>query len=234
MGINNSKIKEFVKAELSGWKKVEIIALCVIFSIIFINAFLLKDNVIAVISAVCGILYSTIAGKGKVSCYLFGLTGTCCYSWLSYDNGLWGNLVLYMCYYFPMQVLGIFEWRKHLKEKTKEIVKVQMTKSQVVKLVLLAILACTLAIFVIKLLKGSSPVFDGITTVLSVFGMYLTVKRSIEQWIIWMIVNGLSSIMWLNLVLHGAKTFSTLLMWVVYFLLSIYFYINWRKELKKT
>ena len=58
-------IKEFVKAELNGWKRAEVIGLCIVFTIIFVNAIVVKDSIIAVISAVCGILYSTIAGKGR-------------------------------------------------------------------------------------------------------------------------------------------------------------------------
>ncbi len=224
-------IKEFLKAELSGWKKFEVIGLSIVFLVIFVNAFIVKDSPIAVVSAVCGILYSTIAGKGKVSCYFFGLAGTFCYSYLSFKNGVYGNLVLYMCYYFPMQVAGIFEWRKHLKDTTKEIIKKELTKQQKLKLVLIASIACIAAILIIKYFNGSSPVFDGITTVLSVFGMYLTVKRCIEQWIIWMIVNGLSTIMWLDLVMKGARTYSTFIMWLVYFILAIYFYVCWRKEI---
>lgn len=225
------ELKDFIKAELSGWKKAEVIALAIIFSIILVNAFLVKDNIIAVISAICGILYSTIAGKGKISCYFFGLMGTGCYSWLSFENALWGNLILYMCYYFPMQITGIFEWRKHLKQDTKEIIKKRMTVSQRIKLCLIATIVCLAAIALIKYFNGSSPVFDGITTVLSVFGMLLTVKRYIEQWMLWMIVNGLSALMWLNLVMHGAKTYATFIMWTVYFILAIYFYINWKKEI---
>ena len=224
-------IKEFLKAELSGWKKFEVIGLSIVFLVIFVNAFIVKDSPIAVVSAVCGILYSTIAGKGKVSCYFFGLAGTFCYSYLSFKNGVYGNLALYMCYYFPMQVAGIFEWRKHLKDTTKEIIKKELTKQQKLKLVLIASIACIAAILIIKYFNGSSPVFDGITTVLSVFGMYLTVKRCIEQWIIWMIVNGLSTIMWLDLVMKGARTYSTFIMWLVYFILAIYFYVCWRKEI---
>ena len=126
--MNNFKefIKSFIKAELKGWKRGEVIALTIVFAVIFINAILVKDSIIAVISAVCGILYSTIAGKGKISCYFFGLAGTCCYSWLSFENALWGNLILYMCYYFPMQVFGIFSWSRHLKKDTREIVKKRM------------------------------------------------------------------------------------------------------------
>ena len=231
--MNNFKefIKSFIKAELKGWKRGEVIALAIVFAVIFINAIIVKDSIIAVISAVCGILYSTIAGKGKISCYFFGLSGTCCYSWLSFENALWGNLILYMCYYFPMQVFGIFSWSRYLKKETREIVKKRMNTKERLLLFIVAIILCSIAVGVIKYFKGSSPLFDGITTVLSIFGMYLTVKRCIEQWIIWMIVNGLSSIMWLNLVLHGAKTYATFIMWCVYFILAIYFYIQWKKEI---
>lgn len=225
-------IKEFVKYELSGWKKGEIAGLSIVFLIIFINAFIVKDSIIAVISAVCGILYTTIAGKGKVSCYIFGLCGTSCYSWLSFENALWGNLVLYMGYYFPMLLWGLFEWSRHLKRSTREIKKTRLTQKERLMLALLAIVAISGAVAVLQYFNDSNPLFDGITTVLSVFGMYLTVKRCIEQWVIWMVVNGLSALMWLNLVLHGAKTYSTFIMWCVYFVLAFYFYFCWKKEMK--
>ncbi len=224
-------IKSFISAECKGWKKTELTGLVVVFAVIFINAYIVKDGIIAVISAVCGILYSAIAGKGKISCYFFGLMGTGCYSWLSFENALWGNLILYMCYYLPMQVAGIFAWKNHLKTDTREIIKKQLTQKQRIVYSLIAIIACSTAVLAIKYLKGSSPFFDGITSVLSVFGMYFTVKRCIEQWFVWMIVNGLSSLMWLNLVLHGAKTYSTFIMWCVYFFLAVYFYFQWKKEI---
>ena len=63
--------------------------------------------------------------------------------------------------------------------------------------------------------------------------MYLTVRRAIEQWIVWMIVNALSSIMWISIVMNGEKAYSTVIMWVTYFVLAIYFYAKWRKEIKE-
>lgn len=230
--MNLNEIKNFITTELKGWKKGEIIALSIVFAFIFINAYLVKDSSIAVISAICGILYSSMAGKGKISCYFFGLCGTGCYSYLSFQNALWGNLILYMGYYLPMQIGGIFAWKKHLKDETQEIIKTSLSNKQRVVAFSLATIMCICAIFIIKVFQGSNPVLDGITTVLSVFGMYFTVKRCIEQWFMWMIVNGLSALMWLNLILHGAKTYSTFIMWVVYFVLSVYFYICWKKEIK--
>ena len=215
---------EFVKKELSGWKRFEAISLFVVLFVIFINAILLKDNPIAVISAFCGILYTVIAGKGKISCYFFGLSGSWCYVILSFGNALWGNMLLYLFYYIPMQVLGIFKWKQNLKSDTKEIVKIRLSTKIRIKLIISGILGSILTSLILYYCNDKSPVADGISTFLSILGMYLTVRRAIEQWVVWMIVNGISALMWLNLVVHGVKTYSTVIMWSVYFILAIYFY----------
>lgn len=225
-------LKNFAKAELKGWKKAEIISLSLVFTFILINAYIVEDNIIAVISAICGITYSTMAGKGKVSCFLFGLTGTFCYSYLSFKNALFGNLLLYAGYYFPMQLTGLFTWSKNLQKETQEIIKTKLTNKKRIKYCIIATISCLIGIYILHLLNAKNPICDGITTILSLFGMYFTVKKCIEQWIIWIVVNGLSSIMWFQVVLQGEKVFSTFIMWVVYLILAIYFLIEWNKELK--
>lgn len=232
-GFSSLSIGQFFKYELSGWKKQEIIGLSVVFFIVFINAVFFHDSKAAVISAFCGIMYTVIAGKGKISCYFFGLMGTSFYSYLSLKNALWGNLLLYMCYYLPMQIIGIFKWRKHLKKDTREIIKTHLSRREFLVLFFITAILCLCAVFILMYFNDSSPVFDGITAVMSLLGMYLTVKRCIEQWVVWMIVNGLSSVMWLNLIIHGTKAYSTLVMWIVYFILAIYFFIMWRKEINQ-
>ena len=114
---------EFIRKELSGWGKYErIIFPLGILAVIIISLFI-NDSKVALVSAICGISYTILAGKGKISCYIFGLTGTLCYSYISWKNGLYGNLALYLTYYFPMQIFGIFRWSKHLKKDSQEIVK---------------------------------------------------------------------------------------------------------------
>lgn len=130
-----------------------------------------------------------------------------------------------------MQTLGIFKWKQHLKEKTKEIIKVKLGNTERLKIAFAGIAGSIITIVILNYFNDKSPVIDGITTFLSILGMYLTVKRAIEQYILWMIANGLSLIMWLNLVMHGTKAYSTVLMWAVYLILAIYFYIAWKMEL---
>ena len=225
------KIVEFVNKELNGWKTQEIIFLVSVLAFILASSHLVKDTPIAVVSAICGIMYTTIAGKGKISCYFFGLAGSWCYVWLSFSNALWGNMLLYLCYYIPMQVLGIFRWKKHLHNDTNEIIKIQLSIKQRLILFLIGLLGSILTSIILYFCHDKSPVADGITTFLSILGMYITVRRAIEQWIVWFIVNGISVLMWLNLFLHGAKTLSTVVMWGVYFVLAIYFYFDWKKSI---
>ena len=97
------KFAEFIKSELKGWGKFERVFFPLEILFIIVLSFLINDSKIALVSAVCGILYTILAGKGKISCYAFGLSGTLCYSYLSFANRLWGNLALYLLFYFPIQ-----------------------------------------------------------------------------------------------------------------------------------
>ena len=228
-----TKIAEKFKLFFDGWKAWEISFLAFVLFLVIVIAFYFKDSPFAVISAIFGILYTLFAGKGKVSCFFFGLLGSGCYAAISCKNALWGQLLLYLGYYVPMQIAGIFQWNKNLKSEKNEIVKTKLSLKELVILAILTAIALTGTIFTLYYLKDSSPVIDGMTTVLSVVGMYLTVKRCIEQWIVWMIVNGLSVLMWANLVfLQGSQAFSTVIMWSVYFLAAIYFFFQWKKEVK--
>lgn len=226
-------LRKYLVNEFSGLGKYERIIFPSILLFIFILSVIIKDNIIAVISAIFGISYTILAGKGRVLCYYFGLAGTLCYSYISFRNGLFGNLALYMCYYFPMQILGIFKWQKHLKSDSREIIKTKLTvKSRLVYFITALFLTIILA-FLLTALEDKNPVPDAVTTVFSVLGMLFTVKRCIEQWYVWIIVNGVSAVMWLQAYFSGSNCFATVLMWLVYFILAFYFLFVWKKEMKE-
>lgn len=216
----------------NNWKSVEKLGLIAVILFILAHAIVRNDSFPAVISAVCGITYTFLAGKGLPVCYIFGVTGSSFYGFLAFQNALWGNLLLYVAYYIPMQILGYFRWNKNLQKDKPEIIKIVLP---IKELLFLLIVLSILSVFVFCILthfKDAHPILDSITTVFSIGGMYLTVRRAIEQWIFWMGVNALSLAMWINVALSGARVYSTIIMWAVYLFLAVYFYIEWRKELK--
>ena len=215
------------------WKIYEKFGLCIIYLILICNLIIFKDSPIAVTSAFFGITYTFLAGKGLPFCYLFGITGSSFYGYLAFHNALWGNLLLYMGYYIPMQIIGYFKWNSHLKDKSSEIIKTSLNKKEKIIIYSITLILTIVTIFILNALQDKNPIIDGITSVFSLAGMYLTVRRAIEQWKIWIIVNGLSAIMWILIALSGEKVYSTVIMWSVYCILGFYFYYCWKKELSK-
>lgn len=211
-------------------KSFEFIGLIIIYIILFSSAIVFKDSPAALISAFFGITYTFLAGKGNPYCYLFGLTGSAFYGYISFQNALWGNLILYIAYYIPMQILGFFKWKSHLQKDKNEIIKISLNRKERVVTGLITLAAAFVLIIVLYFMHDTNPVIDGITTVFSIAGMYLTVRRAIEQWYVWMIVNGLSAIMWGTIALNGTKVLSTVIMWSVYFILAVYFCRKWQTQ----
>jgi nicotinamide mononucleotide transporter len=223
-----------IKIKQTPRKKLEIILFSCVILFIITNGLLQNDKKSAIISAICGISYTFLAGKGNPFCYIIGLIGSGFYSFLSFQNALWGNLVLYLSYYIPMQIVGFFKWNKNLKSGTYEIKKTSLTKKEFAIIFMITALFIIITTGILYYCKDTHPILDSITTVCSITGMYLTVRRAIEQWIIWMAVNSLSLLMWIYIALSGAKVISTVLMWTVYLLLAIYFYFEWKSEQTKS
>ena len=226
------KLLDFIKEELKNFGKYERFLFPLVILTIVIISLIMKDNKIALISAICGISYTILAGKGKISCYFIGMLGTFCYSYLSFINGFFGNLALYMLYYFPMEIVGIFKWKKHLKKEVREVIKTRLTNKERILYSIFSVVLSLIVSFVLKFMGDSKPFMDGFATVFSIVGQLLTVKRCIEQWYVWFFVNTISLIMWIFAYINGSNCFATILMWAVYVVLSVYFLQAWKKELE--
>ena len=226
------KISEFVKKEFCGWGRIERIIFPLVITLVVGIALSLKDTTPAIISAICGICATILAGKGKISCYVFGMIANICYSYISYKNHFWGNLALNALYFFPMQFVGIAKWKNHLNQETQEIYKTSLNNKERTIYSILAIFAVTVLYFVLKYYNDLNPLVDSITTIFSVVAYIMTVKRCIEQWFLWTVVNALCVLMWIGAYINGSHCFATILMWFTYLILGIYFMHNWKKEIE--
>lgn len=225
------KLINFLKLEFLSFGKYERILFPLVLLVTVIVSIIMKDNIVALVSAICGMSYTILAGKGRISCYFIGMTGTFCYAYIAFINGFYGQCALSLLYYLPMEIIGILKWRKYLKADTKEVIKTRLSnKDRKIWLcvVLLSGLLLTLGLIHIE---DASPAVDGFTTVISIAGQVLTVKRCVEQWYAWFFVNLMSLSMWIFAYIEGSNCFATIIMWAVYLVLTIYFLNKWNKDL---
>ena len=54
-----------------------------------------------------------------------------------------------------------------------------------------------------------------------------------EQWILWIVVDIVTVIMWGVNFINGGESISTLIMWIIYLMNAIIMYIKWNREVKE-
>jgi nicotinamide mononucleotide transporter len=218
---------------LKNWTRFEIGWL---FTFTLINIYLFfawSDSLLGLISSISGMLCVVLVAKGKIANYYFGIVQTLTYAYIAYGYGLYGEVMLNALFYFPVQFIGIYMWKKNKTEhgvKGEDVIISSLTKKGWFYTVL-SILILTIGYgFFLKFLGGNLVWTDSATNVLSIAAQILMLKRYTEQWLIWISVNVLSIFLWLGaLISQGGNDFSMLVMWSAFLVNSIYGYLNWRK-----
>lgn len=223
-----------LKKEFGNWEKFELFLFLFSFISVLSCSIIKGDEILAVIASAFGLIYTFSAGKGKIYCYFFGIISTLACGYISFRISLYGTAILYFLYYFPMEIWGIFSWKKHLITNTNEIIKTKLDKKSLNLLCLFCVLCSAGCFYILRLMNDSNPLVDSLVLVLSISAMFLTVKRCMEQWVFWTLVNILSVYMWFVVFLGGEKTFSIFLIRIVYFVLGIYFFFKWSNNIYKT
>ena len=180
------------------------------------------------IAAISGILCVVLCAKGKKSQYIWGLLNVIGYIIIAFINKYYGEVMLNAIYYLPSQFIGYYLWNKHQNEKTD---KVKGKKLSLVNSIILLIV-CTIGILgyklILDLLGGNSTLLDSASTVISVIANTLMLLRYREQWLLWIIIDTITVIMWL---IAGDLIMVT--MWLVYLINAFYGYYNWTKLTKE-
>jgi len=164
----------------------------------------LNESLIGIIMAISGVICVVLTGKGKLSSYVFGMVNTLLYAYIAYGAKYYGDVMLNLLYYAPMNVVGWVMWNKHMSVETKEVEKKRMKNSEII----VVFLGSALGIFLYGLiLKKSEEVCHCRCFDHSAFycGTDSVCKRYMEQWVIWIIIDVASVYMWAMALLMGEK-----------------------------
>lgn len=227
-------IIDYIKEELLGWRIWEVSWLVVACIVIMALSIYWKDTAMGIISATTGVACVVCTGKGKLSAYVFGAINTLLYAIISYKAKFYGEVMLNALYYFPLQFYGMYVWSKNMNSETHEVEKRFMNKKG--RLIMsLSVIGGTVAYgFILRAMGGTLPFVDALSTVVSVVAMIVSIKMYVEQWMLWIVVDVVTVIMWVFAFMKGNDSIATLLMWIVYLANAVIMYRKWAKEAKKS
>ena len=224
-------LRQLFTGLLRNWSAAEILfTVSVCAAVVLLTIRTGGDDLTGIVSALTGILYTLLAGKGKPACYLFGIINSALYGFIAYSSTIYGDMLLNWAYYLPMQFAGLFFWLRNLQPETGEVKRRHLTlRGKLITAALTTAGWITFAVF-LKLTGDAAPYLDSATTIISITAMVLGIMRCFEQWIGWTLVNALSIWMWWNIYSSRGDSIATLLMWCVFLICGIIFAVQWYRE----
>lgn len=224
-----------IKNYFDDWSKFEINLIVISTLIMLTSSLIAQDGLIALISGITGIVSVVLCAKGKSSTYIIGSIQVLTYAYLSYNNKLYGEVMLNLLYYIPMNVIGFCMWSRHKNDNGDIITKTLSIKNRIFVLAGTCFIILAYAKF-LETIGGYLPLVDAITTISTVIAVLLMVFRYAEQWFLWLFVDILSIIMWVTIVItkKDMAAVITTIMWIAYTVNAFYGYFNWIKLSKNS
>ena len=175
-----------------------------------------------------GVLCVGLIAIGRREGYLVGLYNSLSYSILAYGNGLFGEVYLNLLFFVPTGVVGYVMWSRHTRQdSTVEMRQLGWTQRFAVAAVCIV---CTVGLGLLLGLnpRQNTPFVDATTNVLSVVATFLMMWRYKEQWLLYVLLNIVTIVMWfLRFRAGGAAGDLMILMWSLFLLNSIFGFWRW-------
>ena len=221
-----------MKNIFKSWKLFEIIWLFSFSMLGIIIAIVSKDNWLNFLVFISGILCVVLAAKGSIWNYVIGTVNTVTYAYLAYNNGLFGELGLYILFFLPMNIVGYFMWKNHIKDDIVEMKTLNL--KSILFVFLITFLGCAfLGYFLSKIHTQNSPYLDGMSTIISIVATILMILRYKEQWLLYIILNIITIIIWIIRTLDGSESgIMMIVMWSAFLINATYGYYNWSRGSK--
>lgn len=182
--------------------------------------------VLELIATFTALLYVLLAAKGNILCWPMALVSTALYTYIFYDVYLWMDSVLQV-YYFAMAIVGWINWRQAKAQQAQSStlpINTWSLKSHAIAIGSLAVISLILGELMSRYTPTDFPYLDSATTVFAVFTTYLVVKRVLENWLYWVVIDLVSIYLYIEKDLQP-----TVALFVFYTGFAVYGYFQWRK-----
>lgn len=176
---------------------------------------------IVTLGAVMGVFNCVLSANGHLWNFLFGIINVSICAYTNFDTGNMGQFLLHVCYFLPMQFIGIWQWRKRGagkneegKQATPKALRLTVKQWAVVAAGTVAgIVAVYFLLYYIDLVRLGSPeaverdkiLLDAIVMVLNITGQILLSLCYSDSWYIWVLVNIFSVTLWINRSIAGGS-----------------------------
>jgi nicotinamide mononucleotide transporter len=185
------------------------------------------DHYVEVCGTLSGFLYLGFSIRQHPLTWPVGLLNAVFYIFVFLSSKIYADMTLQF-YYVAISIYGWWCW--YHGSASGNSLKVTRTNSALwLKLsILFLLLFVTIAFVLIRFTDSQVPYLDAITTSLSILATWMLARKKIEHWLVWVFVDAISIGLFIV-----KELYPTTLLFMVYTVLAIYGYIEWKKELSR-
>lgn len=189
----------------------------------------LQISIIDIVGAAIGLVYIVSEYKANrwfwPSCLLMSLF----YIVIDFMAGYYANGSICI-YNFLMSVYGILVWRGIVQSRTKEERPFgSCPMGQVPWLIIAEVVLSAVFWWLLRLLGESNyPLLDGISSALSIVGMWMLAQKWWQQWFCWMLVEPVMvALFWMS------GNYASAVLYIVYEVFCILGIVSWYRKYKQ-
>ncbi|WKT62086.1 nicotinamide riboside transporter PnuC [Microbulbifer thermotolerans] len=180
------------------------------------------STLIEYVAVTCGLLNVYFIIKRSIWNYLFGFVMVILYANIFYDYRLYSDSLLQVFFFFT-QVYGFFYWVNHKAPDGKVLIADLGKKSFVLGMLSTTVLWLLISVLMRLYTDATHPNWDSAIAALSVTAQILLMRRHIESWYLWIMVDLLA----IGLFIVKDLT-PTAVLYAVFLILAIIGLLQWR------
>ena len=192
------------------------------------------DLIIEIIGAVIGLIYLFLEYKANVWLWPAGILMSLFYVIIFFHGKFYADAAVYL-YYIGANTYGLLKWTRSRRNAlpadsapAEELVITHTPKKIIPKLVLITMALWAILYFILKQFTDSPlPAGDSFTTALSIVAMWMLAQKYLEQWVLWIVVNVVSTILY-----FWKGLYPTGVLFIVYVVVAVLGYIKWKKMME--
>lgn len=172
--------------------------LLLVISIIVLLAtgIIFNSSIVTIICTVLFVLAIMLIAKGNYLGQIIGIVVTILYSYISYKNRYYGEIIINIGIVLPLYILGIISWIKHENKETKTVKINQIRFKEWLIALVLSIGVYFGIYYLLKSQNTNLLIVSTLSVVASLFGMYLNVRRSSYSFLLFIINDIILIFLW--------------------------------------
>ena len=188
----------------------------------------LSSQWLDILTTILGLIYIWLEYRAHIALWVIGVIMPALDIVLYWQHGLYGDAGM-ACYYTFAALYGFYVWKFVKTRKKKEPLPIIfMPRRQYLPTIVFFFVAWAAVYYVLVTWTDSTvPLLDSFTNALSFVGLWALARKYVEQWVFWMVVDGVCTFLYIK----KGIPFKAML-YGLYVVIAIAGYLKWRNMAK--